>query len=108
MARRFGYGLSVAGPFVRRVSLASPCFRFHIPLGWADFPLPTLGERFTRLPTGDGEAGVVMASIVALSYVAVAIVVCAHDGPTNPDSLEQRETSLINTFSSTTRSFGPP
>ena len=40
-------------------SLASPCFRFHIPhhrTGWADFPLPALGERFTMSPTGDGAA----------------------------------------------------
>jgi hypothetical protein len=37
-------------------SLASPCFRFHPAhrTGWADFPLPALGERFTMSPTRDG------------------------------------------------------
>jgi hypothetical protein len=35
VARWCRCGLSVSGPFVRRcseISLASPCFRFHIPL----------------------------------------------------------------------------
>ena len=36
------------------------------------------------------------AAIVALSYVAVAIVIVLDDGPANADPLERREASLAN------------
>ena len=59
VARWFRYGLSVAGPFVSRCLTSLTMLPFPHPAhrtGWADFPLPALGERFTRSPTGDGAA----------------------------------------------------
>jgi hypothetical protein len=59
VARWCRCGLSVAGPFVRRCLTSLTMLPFPHPAhrtGWADFPLPALGERFTRSPTGDGAA----------------------------------------------------
>ena len=53
------YGLSVAGPFVCRCLTSFTMLPFPHPAhrtGWADFPLPALGERFTMSPTGDGSS----------------------------------------------------
>src|SRR5712671_3952377 len=57
VARWCRCGLSVAGPFVRRCLTSLTMLPFPHPAhrtGWADFPLPALGERFTMSPTGDG------------------------------------------------------
>jgi transposase len=46
-------------PFVRRCLTSFTMLPFPHPAhrtGWADFPLPALGERFTMSPTGDGAA----------------------------------------------------
>src|SRR6266481_1037301 len=59
VARWCRCGLSVAGPFVRRCLTSLTMLPFPHPAhrtGWADFPLPALGERFTMSPTGDGAA----------------------------------------------------
>ena len=47
MARWYRCGLSVAGPFVRRCLTSHTMLPFPHPAhrtGWADFPLPALGE----------------------------------------------------------------
>ena len=57
VARWCRCGLSVAGPFVRRCLTSLTMLPFPHPAhrtGWADFPRPALGERFTMSPTGDG------------------------------------------------------
>ena len=49
-------GLSVAGPFVCRCLTSLTMLPFPHPAhrtGYADFPLPALGERLTMSPTGD-------------------------------------------------------
>jgi hypothetical protein len=46
--------LSVSGPFVSGASLASPCFRFHIPLIEPDMRISRLSETPTLHLEADG------------------------------------------------------